>query len=112
MPSSCSQNRRRNCRPIFRPGAYGTAAIAAAIGGDTFISTWLNTESGMVHRHQSARDCRASPLAVSCHVTATPAPSCRIAVTLARRRSRSATSRVIALAIASMPPTGWNSVVW
>ena len=112
MPSSSSQKRRRNCKPTFTVAAYGTASIAAAMAGETVRSIWPSTESGMVHTHHSARACSTSPVPVSCQVTATPASSWRIAVTFARSVSTSATSRAIALAIASMPPTGWNSVVW
>ena len=69
-------------------------------------------ESGIAHTHQSARDWPVAPLAVSCHCAMTPLPSCSMAVTLVRSRSTGATSRPMARAIASMPPAGWNSVVW
>ena len=60
----------------------------------------------MVHTHQSARDWPGAPVPVSCHCTDTPLASCWIAVTLVRSRRTGATSRPIARAIASMPPTG------
>ena len=60
-----------------------TPLIAAFILSATCRSTWLSTDGGMVHTHQSALSCFTAPVLLSCQVTVTPCSFCATLLTLA-----------------------------